>query len=79
MITTFTEIDLIRYLYGESSDNEKTDIENALICDPELEEKYSDLTLNTSLLDCLFFDPSEITLEKIFSFSSNFSLNQKIS
>ena len=78
MITAFTEIDLIRYVYGESSENEKTDIEVALICDPELEEKYSDLALNTSLLDRMFFDPSELTLEKIFNFSATFSLKQEI-
>lgn len=77
MITAFTEIDLIRYVYGESSENEKNDIEIALICDPELEEKYSILSSETSLLDRIFFDPSELTLEKIFNFSSTFSLSQE--
>lgn len=72
MITTFTENDLLRYLYGESSDNEKTDIENALVCDSELEAKFFDLKLDSSLLDGLFFDPADFTLDKIFSFSANY-------
>ncbi|SMD34209.1 hypothetical protein SAMN04488029_1901 [Reichenbachiella faecimaris] len=73
MITTFTENDLLRYLYDESSDNEKTDIENALVCDSELEARFFDLKLDSTLLDELFFDPADFTLEKIFSFSSNYS------
>lgn len=75
MITTFTENDLLRYLYGESSDNEKTDIENALVCDSELEAKFFDLKLDSSLLDGLFFDPADFTLDKIFSFSANYDSN----
>jgi len=72
MITTFTENDLLRYLYGESTDNEKTSIENALVCDSELEAKYFDLKLDSSLLDGLLFDPADFTLDKIFSFSCNY-------
>ena len=72
MITTFTENDLLRYLYGESTENEKTDIENALICDSELEAKFFDLKLDSSLLDDLFFDPADFTLDKIFNFSMNY-------
>ncbi|WP_422361236.1 hypothetical protein [Reichenbachiella sp.] len=72
MITTFTENDLLRYLYGESTENEKTDIENALVCDSELEAKFFDLKLDSSLLDGLFFDPTDFSLDKIFNFSSNY-------
>lgn len=72
MITTFTENDLLRYLYGESSENEKTDIENAIVCDSELEAKFFDLKLDSSLLDGLFFDPTDFSLDKIFSFSSKY-------
>ncbi len=72
MITTFTENDLLRYMYGESSDNEKTDIENALVCDSELEAKFFDLKLDSSLLDGLLFDPADFTLDKIFNFSSKY-------
>lgn len=72
MITTFTENDLLRYLYGESTENEKTNIENALVCDAELEAKFFDLKLDSSILDGLLFDPADFTLEKIFNFSSNY-------
>lgn len=72
MITTFTENDLLRYLYGESSENEKANIENALVCDSELEARFCDLKLDSTLLDGLFFDPADFTLDKIFSFSTNY-------
>ena len=78
MITTFTENDLIRYIYGESSESESTEIKNAIICDADLEEKFFDLKLDTSLLDRIFFDPSELTLENVFNFSNHFSLEQKV-
>ncbi|MEP2025599.1 MAG: hypothetical protein ABJH98_16405 [Reichenbachiella sp.] len=72
MITTFTENDLLRYLYNESSDNEKTDIENALVCDSELEARFIDLKLDSTLLDGLLFDPADFSLDKIFNYSSNY-------
>lgn len=72
MITTFTENDLLRYIYGESTDNEKTNIENALVCDSELEAKFFDLKLDSSILDGLFFDPADFSLDRIFNFSSNY-------
>ena len=78
MITTFTENDLIQYIYGESSESEKIEIKNALVCDADLEEKFFDLKLDTSLLDRIFFDPSDLTLESVFNFSSRFTLDQKI-
>ncbi|MEO9965569.1 MAG: hypothetical protein ABJF11_07270 [Reichenbachiella sp.] len=72
MITTFTENDLLRYIYGEFQDNEKTDIENAIVCDSELEAKFFNLKLDSSILDGLIFDPAEFTIDKIFNFSTNY-------
>lgn len=73
MITTFTENDLLRYIYGESTENEKTDIENALVCDAELEAKFCNLKLDSSILDSLWFDPTDFSLDSIFNFSINYS------
>ena len=70
MIKTFTEDDLIRYIYGESSDTEKTEIENAVICDNDLEEKLISLTFETKRLDCLAYQPSVVTLKKIMDYSA---------
>lgn len=73
MTTLFTEIDLIRYAYGESSDIENTDIENAAICDAGLEEELFNIKFDMSLLDKLSFSPPDFVIEKIFAFSSHFS------
>ena len=70
MIKTFTEDDLIRYVYGESSETEKIEIENAVICDNELEEKLICLKLETKRLDLLTYQPSTITVKKIMDFSA---------
>lgn len=74
MINTFTENDLLLYLYGEYSEHEKSDIENAIVCDSELEAKFFDLKLESSLLDKLSFDPADFTLDSIFSFSANYQV-----
>lgn len=69
MIKLFTENDLLRYVYGETSNNENIQIEEAIVCNPALEQKYSDLTMNTKLLDGLFLNPSKSVLDDIFDYS----------
>lgn len=72
MIKTFTEDDLIRYVYGESSQTEKTEIENALICDNELEEKLINIKSGALSLDGLIYHPSLVTIRKIMEFSASY-------
>ena len=72
MIKTFTEDDLIRYVYGESSETEKTEIENAVICDNDLEEKLISLRYETNRLDTLTYQPSTLSVKKIMDFSASF-------
>lgn len=74
MINTFTENDILLYLYGEYNEIEKTDIENAIVCDSELEAKFFNLKFERSLLDRLWFDPADFTLDRIFNFSSNYQV-----
>jgi len=76
MIKTFTENDLIRYVYGEASENEKTEIESAVICDYELEEKLIDLQSEISFLDRLVYYPSSLTLNNILEYSTSFLKSQ---
>lgn len=78
MIKTFTENELVRYLYEESSASENVEIRNALLCDSSLEELFSELKFSSSLLDRLSFSPSKLSLDGIFDFSNNFSLKDNL-
>lgn len=77
MIKLFTENDLLRYVYGETSTNENIQIEQAIVCNPDLEEKYYDLTMDNKLLDSLFVSPSTSVIDSIFEYSLKLSISQK--
>ena len=51
MIKTFTQNDLIRYIYDETSNAESTEIQQALLCDGSLQEEYKSLSGVKSMLD----------------------------
>jgi hypothetical protein len=69
MIKTFTQTDLIRYLYQEITEEEKKEIDKALICDGELMELFKDLTLIKESLKESELEPSNATVLKILSYS----------
>jgi len=73
MITLFTELDLIRYIYNESTEIEKTDIENAAILNAELQEEIFNLEFAKSLLDKLIVRPSDLSLKNVFNFSLDYT------
>ncbi|MBU2914691.1 MULTISPECIES: hypothetical protein [Reichenbachiella] len=77
MINIFTETDLIRYIYGETSKNEDQQIEEAIFCNSELEKQLSRLQLDTTLLDKLLLNPSQPSIKHIMEYSLNFDSNQK--
>ncbi|UXP33482.1 hypothetical protein N6H18_05890 [Reichenbachiella agarivorans] len=78
MTKLFTEVDLIRYIYGETSQTEDDEIQNAIVCNLELGEMLSQLELDTQVLDRLLLNPSPLSLKHIFEYSANYSLNQKV-
>jgi len=51
MTKTFTQNDLIRYIYDETSNAESTEIQQALLCDGSLQEEYKSLSGVKSMLD----------------------------
>ena len=77
MTTLFTDLDAIRYLYGESSETEKSEIEQAALTDSDFGAELFELKLDLSLLDNLFFSPSDLSLQNIFNFSSAFSTEKE--
>ncbi len=66
MTILFTENDLIRYVYGETSELENSEIENAVLCDSELSEKLDDLKSIYYDLNHLIVSPSERAMSDIF-------------
>jgi hypothetical protein len=71
MIKTFTQTDLIRYLYQETTVEEKTEIDNALICDGELMALYKEMCAMVQTLDNAQLEPSSATVLNILSYSRN--------
>ena len=76
MIRTFTETDLIRYLYRETSEKETKEIDNALICDSELQALYADLSAIKRNMDSAQVEPSAAAVDKILSYSQNMMESQ---
>ncbi len=51
MTKTFTQNDLIRYIYDETSNEESSELQQALLCDGSLQEEYKSLSSVKSMLD----------------------------
>jgi hypothetical protein len=69
MIKTFTQTDLIRYLYQETTEEEKTEIDKALICDSELMALYKEMSLMIQELRGSDMEPSAATVQNILAYS----------
>lgn len=75
MIKTFTQDDLVRYIYQETTAEETIEIETALIFDEGLSERYSELSKTVDLLRQVQVKPSESSIEKILSYSRSYDLH----
>ncbi|MEN8249262.1 MAG: hypothetical protein ABFS32_10050 [Bacteroidota bacterium] len=60
MIKTFTQNDLIRYIYNETSHEESVEIQQALLCNGELKDEYKSLSSTVNMLDELL-EPKQTT------------------
>lgn len=65
MTKTFTENDLIRYVYGETSEVENIEIENLLLCDSDVQEQMAQLMEIKSQLSAVDYSPSENSVKNI--------------
>jgi len=74
MTKTFTRNDVIRYLYDDIEDDEKQDLQNLIICDPELLQYYYSIKEVKERLDKLFEKPSEFVTQKILDYSKSLQL-----
>lgn len=69
---TLTQNDVVRYLYGETSDEENTLIEEALIYDCELMDFYFDCINLKADMDALLMTPSDTVVNRILDYSRNY-------
>lgn len=75
MIKTFTQDDLVRYIYQETTAEETIEIETALIFDEGLSERYDELSKTVDLLRQVQVKPSESCVDKILSYSKSYDLH----
>ena len=75
MTKTFTRNDLIRYIYQETTEREKQEIEQELLLDNKLFEEYKNLAEVSMELDRVDLSPSEKSIKKILNFSKSINLH----
>ena len=69
MIKTFTQNDLMRYLYHETTEKEEQEINKALLTDTELRNLYSSMLAMKNEMDKAQLEPSPATVMNILNYS----------
>ncbi len=72
MTKIFTENDLLRFIYGETSKAENLAIHDAILCDPGMQEKLNELQEMKTLLEAHELSPGSKVVNNILSYSKNF-------
>ena len=74
MTKTFTQNDVIRYIYHETSDVESAEIESALMSDNELLRYYQEYSLMKRRLQRAIKEPKESVLTKVLAYSKSLNI-----
>ena len=69
MTKTFTQNDLIRYLYHETSESETKEINKSLLCDSDLQRQLKELVAAKGQLDSVWLQPSGNTIQNILNYA----------
>ena len=75
MTRTFTRIDLIRFLYKETTREEERKIKKALLIDSELLEEYKSLKKLIRQIEEINLEPSQASIDRILEHSKNVNLH----
>ena len=78
MKQTFTQNDLLRYIYNETTMNETNEIRRALAEDALLRNEYDSLLEGYQLLPKVKFQPSRSVLQDIMDYSAISSLEASL-
>jgi hypothetical protein len=71
MIQIFTQHDVIRYVYQETTETEDLLIQDGFVHDPEMLEFYLDMLDVKAGLDKSYRQPSERSIDNILAYSRN--------
>ena len=71
MIQTFTQHDVIRYVYQETTEIEDLLIQDGFVYDPEMLEFYLDMLDVKVGLDKSYRQPSDRSIDNILAYSRN--------
>ncbi|MCI5081659.1 MAG: hypothetical protein MRY78_08210 [Saprospiraceae bacterium] len=77
MKQTYTENDLLRYLYRETSVTDTLAIEDAMAADRNLTEAFEGMQEAFNQLPRVKFGPSKSSIEKILSYSKETALEEQ--
>ena len=69
MTKTFTENDLLKFLYGELNYQQKIELQRELLTDQNLQDELNELKEAVSLLDEANYKPSNRAIQNILDFS----------
>ena len=71
MIKTFTQDDLIRFLYQETTEEENLELKRALKHDSELALQFNELKATIKNLDDTLIEPSQKVIDNILNYSKS--------
>lgn len=69
MTKTFTQNDLIRFIYRETSEEETREINKALLCDSDLQAQYKELNATYKQLNQAKLEPSATSIQNILNYA----------
>ncbi len=74
MTRTFTQDDLLKYIYGETNSRENELIEAILATDNDFQEIYRQLLETIKDIDQIRVDPSDRVIQNIINFAKEINL-----
>lgn len=76
MIKTFTQNDVIRFVYDEVSAEERSQFNDLLLIDADFQKMYFRYTKTKVLISRSKLEPSENVINRILTYSKSLSLQQ---
>lgn len=73
MTKTFTQNDIIRYIYHETPEEESQLIAQNLLTDSELQAFYLEMLAITNEIHTIDIGPSELAIQNILAYSRDFN------
>ena len=78
MIKTFTQDDLVRYIYQETTAEENAEIELTMLFDEELADEFAELESVVKSVDRAEKEPSNRVVDAILSYSKSYHLHSEV-